>query len=103
MNGVDTTIANTKDYQGFVTNVDCTSDDYSTRKIKDHRKFKDYRLFTMVVNYDDNEADKNVDICARAYIRYYDANGRLRVYYNDYDGTSTYGGCSISYNAVNNN
>jgi uncharacterized repeat protein (TIGR02543 family) len=101
-NGVDTTIANTKDYQGFVTNVDCTSDDYSTRNIKDHRKFKDYRLFTMVVNYDDNEADKNVDICARAYIRYYDANGRMRVYYNDYDGSNFYGGCSVSYNAVNN-
>jgi uncharacterized repeat protein (TIGR02543 family) len=102
VNGVDTTIANTSDYQGFVTNVDCTASDYSTRNIKDHKKFDDYRLYTMVVNYDNNESDKNVDICARAYIRYYDANGLMRVYYNDYDGTNFYGGCSTNYNAVAN-
>lgn len=102
VNGVDTTIPNTSDYQGFVTNVDCTASDYSTRNIKDHKKFDDYRLYTMVVNYDNNESDKNVDICARAYIRYYDANGLMRVYYNDYDGTNFYGGCSTNYNAVAN-
>ena len=36
-------------------------------------------------------------------MRYYDANGKLRVFYNDYTnsaGTTYYGGCMCSYNQV---
>lgn len=40
---------------------------------------------------------KDREVCARAYLRYYDANGLLRTFYNDYGGTTTYGGCSVSY------
>lgn len=99
VNGVDTTKRG-ENYQGFVTNVDCTASDYSTSAIKDHNNFDNYRLYTMVINYDGAEADKDVDILARSYIRYYDANGVLRTHYNDYEGTNVYGGCSTSYNAA---
>ena len=101
VNGIDTTVEKTKDYQGFVLNVDCTSDDYSDRQIKDHRSFDKYRLYTAVVTYsDENDSAKAEPITGRAYIRYYDANGRLRTVHDDYDGTDTHGGASVSYNDV---
>lgn len=66
---------------------------------QDHRTFaNDYRLFTMVIDYEGNEELKDTEIVARAYIAYRDANGVARIFYNDYDGTNTYGGCSVSYN-----
>lgn len=39
-------------------------------------------------------------IDAGAYIRYFDANGKLRVFYNDYVNTDYYGGCMCSYEQV---
>lgn len=63
----------------------------------DHRVFDNYRLFTMVIDYEGNESLMSQEIVARAYIIYKDANGVNRIYYNDYDGTNVYGGCSISY------
>ena len=65
----------------------------------DHQNYiNNYRLATYVVTYDDNPENKSKNVAARAYLRYYDANGLLRTFYNDYAGTSFYGGCSISYN-----
>ena len=42
---------------------------------------------------------KNEKLAARSYIRYYDANGKLRVFYNTYK-KSMYGGCMCSFNQV---
>ena len=102
VNGKNTTVkgsgANT-DYR-YITNVNCTK---GTGQIKnDHRNFTDYRLYTLVVTYDDaDSADKKAEkIDARSYIRYYDANGKLRVFYNDYKKNMYYGGCMCSYNQV---
>ena len=102
VNGKNTTVkgsgANT-DYR-YITNVNCTQ---GTGQIaKDHRNFTDYRLYTLVVTYDDaRSADKKADkIDARSYIRYYDANGKLRVFYNTYRANTYYGGCMCSYNQV---
>lgn len=101
VNGVDTTQKNSPatDYR-YITNVDCTS----REGLVDHKSFTEYRLSTMVITYE-NDTDgtqKDTDICARAYIRYYDANGLLRTFYNDYGGTTTYGGCCTSYNEAKN-
>ncbi len=85
VNGKNTTVkgsgANT-DYR-YITNVNCTK---GTGKIaKDHRNFDDYRLYTLVVTYEGDSASKKAEkIDARSYIRYYDANGKLRVFYNTY-------------------
>ena len=107
VNGVDTTVKErSADNFNYVTNVDCTSKvgGYgSNSRVKiDHKNFGDYRLMTFVVNYtgEDAEADKSEDIVARAYLRYYDANGLLRTFYNNYGGTQVYGGCSTNYNTV---
>ena len=79
----------------YVTNVDCTSKPGRV----DHKSFSQYRLSTFVVTYEKGDAAyKDREVCARAYLRYYDANGLLRTFYNDYGGTTTYGGCSVSYN-----
>lgn len=74
----------------------------------DHRFFTDYRISSMVIMYDEAgktetevAAAKASDILARAYTRYTDANGIFRTVYNDYTGTNTYGGCSTSFNYVN--
>lgn len=102
VNGKDTTGNNSgpdTDYR-YITNVNCTK---GTGKIaKDHRNFTDYRLYTLVVTYDDAaSADKKAEkIDARSYIRYYDANGKLRVFYNDYKKNMYYGGCMCSFNQV---
>ena len=105
VNGVDTTqkSANANNFR-YITNVDCTSKvgGYGTKVKEDHRNFTDYRLATYVVTYNDDEsgANKAKNVAARAYLRYTDANGLLRTFYNDYNGTNFYGGCSTSYNAV---
>ena len=107
VNGVDTTVkGKIINNYNYVTNVDCTSQKGefgSNARIKeDHRNYSNYRLATYVVTYDGSEANKGADIVARAYMRYYDANGLLRTFYNNYNGSSkAYGGCSTSYNKVN--
>ena len=66
-----------------------------------------YRLYTCVITYDSVAANpealakaQNTAMAARAYIRYYDANGLYRTYYNNYTGNDVYGGCSASYNGA---
>ncbi len=86
----------------FITNVNCTrgtTNADGTIK-EDHRNFANYRLYTLVVTYEGNSAgSKNEKLAARSYIRYYDANGKLRVFYNTYK-KSMYGGCMCSFNQV---
>ena len=48
----------------------------------------------------DSASKKGESIDARAYIRYYVANGKLRVFYNNYNKSKYYGGCMCSYNQV---
>ena len=43
------------------------------------------------------ESAKRQNIIARPYLRYQDANGLYRTYYQDYTGTKVYGGCSTNY------
>lgn len=101
VNGKNTTVKGSgpnTDYR-YITNVNCTK---GTGKIaKDHRNFTNYRLYTLVVTYEGDSASKKAEkIDARSYIRYYDANGKLRVFYNDYRKNMYYGGCMCSYNQV---
>ncbi len=113
VNGVDTLLASataderkTPNNFRYITNVDCTSKvggyGSNPRIQRDHKNFTNYRLATFVVKYDDDETGENKgkNIAARAYMRYYDANGLLRTFYNDYAGTDFYGGCSTYYNAL---
>ena len=81
----------------YVTNVNCTK---GTGSIKnDHRNFRDYRLYTLIVTYEGDDADKkNQKIDARAYLRYTDANGKERIFYNNYKKNLYYGGCLSSFN-----
>ena len=87
----------------YVTNINCTrgtTNDMGTIK-DDHRNFTNYRLYTLIVTYEGASADKKGEkVDARAYIRYYDANGKLRVFYNDYKKNMYYGGCLCSFNQV---
>ena len=90
VNGVDTT-----DEYYYVKNFKCSG-------VADHYDGEAYRLFTAVITYtqatgDELERQYNERITARAYIRYYDANGMLRTHYNNYLGTYFYGGCSTSF------
>ena len=101
VNGVDTTLHNT-DYQGFVTNIDCTASDYGTGNVKDFKKYKDYRLYTVAITYADAQDYTSSDLVVRSYLRYYDKNGLLRTVCDDYDGTDSYGGISTSYDEVDN-
>ena len=91
VNGVDTT-----DEYYYVQNFRCSG-------VADHYDGEAYRLYTLVITFsqtDPAELEKqyNENFAARAYIRYYDANGLLRTYYNNYTGTHFYGGCSASFN-----
>lgn len=110
VNGVNTTgtvkpRTADNDYR-YVTNVNCTSLDYDENAAEanrkyDHKKYGNYRLYTMVITYEDESAgDKSVDIVARPYLKYTDANGLLRYRYDDYVGTNVCGGCSVSYNSI---
>ena len=93
-----------------VNGVDTTSEYYYMKNAKcsgvaDHYNGEGYRLYTTVITYttavgEAREQQYNDPIAARAYIRYYDANGMLRTYYNNYTGTNFYGGCSISFAAA---
>ncbi len=108
VNGVNTTgetrTVNT-DYR-YITNKNCTSTHGTPNGVvkDDHRNFNQYRLFSLVVTYPGSASDENKGkkLDARAYIRYYDANGKLRVFYNDYDASKVdyYGGCMCSFNDV---
>lgn len=109
VNGVDTLLDNaTKEQRKcpnnfrYITNVDCTSQKggYGTKVKEDHRNFNNYRLATYVVTYDKSGENKGKNVAARAYLRYTDANGLLRTFYNDYSGTNFYGGCSTNYTDV---
>lgn len=111
VNGVDTLMENATSAQRqspnnfrYVTNVDCTSQQggYGGNDAIqiDHRDCNEYRISTFVVTYEDNPENKGKDVIARAYMRYYDANGLLRTFYNDYGGTTVYGGCCTNYNAA---
>lgn len=88
----------------FITNVDCTSADYKDGGVsKDHKKYENYRLYSLVITYGgaEDDIDNDCDIIARAYIKYTDANGLLRVRYDNYSGASNVcGGCCTSYNTV---
>ncbi len=91
----------------YIKNVDCTSKQKATANsgvVKwDHRNFDNYRLYTLVVTYEGESDNKDKRIDARAYMQYYDANGKLRVFYNDYRNTDKktyYGGCMCSYNRL---
>lgn len=103
VNGEDTTT----DYK-YVQNVNCTSRNTFTNGIVDldHFNCEKYRIYSLVISYENDNSEKseeakNSDIIARSYIRYTDANGLLRTYYNDYSGKSNvFGGCSTSFNTV---
>ena len=104
-NGKNTSTYNEErpqDYFGFAKNVICTSNKTNIGGVvkEDHRNFKDYLLYTLVITYNDGTGyDKNV--LARPYIRYTDANNLERVAYSEYRGESnTIGGCYTSYNAI---
>lgn len=114
VNGVDTrglTLKerNVKTDFRYISNINCTSSHAINGKpngqpyvTDDHRNYEDhYRLFTLVITNDGTSSSKKGEsVDARAYIRYYDANGKLRVFYNNYNGTQYYGGCMCSYNQV---
>lgn len=110
VNGVNTTgktPSAATDYR-YITNVDCTSrvgDNINAGVVRwDHRNFGEYRLYTLVVTYDDEESQSKLDkkLNARAYMRYYDANGKLRVFYNNYRNNMYYGGCLCSFSQAMN-
>lgn len=102
VNGVDTTTT----YK-YIKNVDCTSKKTNSASAitLDHFNASKYRIYSLVVTYDNLSPELIANaikqpVVARSYIRYTDANGLLRTYYNDYSGTSTYKGCSTSYSKV---
>lgn len=106
VNGKDTAVPDSSadtDFR-YITNVNCTSKQGATSStgvvLKDHRNYDDYRLYTLVVTYEDSENDKDKKIDARAYLRYYDGNGKLRVFYNNYRNNMYFGGCLCSFNQV---
>ena len=101
----------TLQYKGSnVNGVDTNSEYYYMKNMKcsgvaDHYNGEGYRLYTAVITYakatgEELERQYSEAIAARAYLRYYDANGLLRTYYNNYAGTNFYGGCSISFAAA---
>lgn len=102
VNGVDTTAK-----YSFAKNIDCTSSvgGYKNTTIVDHKNYKDYRIYSLVIAYntagktDAEIADaKGQNVIARPYLRYQDANGLYRTYYQNYKGKKVlYGGCSINY------
>ena len=94
VNGVNTS----EDYH-YVVNMKCSG-------VSDHKYYKgSYRIYTAVITYDGIEGDalteaQNSPLTARSYMRYNDANGLYRTYYNNYTGTNSFSGCSASYSAV---
>ena len=109
-NGIDTSSSEAPDdtYFGFATNVNCTSQESNKSNsnskyvARDHRRYGEYLLYTLVVTYEEPDANKDLKVLARPYIHYTDANGLERVAYSDYNGNShILGGCYISYNEAN--
>ena len=110
--GTDVNGDNTTQKYRFVQNVNCTSRNGDFLKdsvvAEDHKKYNDYRIYSLVLTYikKDGMTDADVasakaqNVIARPYLRYQDANGLYRTYYQDYQGTSVYGGCSANYNAA---
>lgn len=102
VNGVDTTAK-----YSFVQNIDCTSKvgGYKNTTIVDHKNYDDYRIYSLVVTYKkDGKTDKEIAdakgqyVIARPYLRYQDANGLYRTYYQNYKGKKiVFGGCSTNY------
>lgn len=95
VNGVDTNSTHS-----YVQNIKCSG-------VEDHYAGKNYRLYTAVITYKNYtgerlEEEYQQEFAARSYIRYVDANGIERVYYNNYTATHFYGGCSTSFAAVRN-
>ncbi|MBQ8606548.1 MAG: InlB B-repeat-containing protein [Clostridia bacterium] len=93
VNGTDTTKA-----YSYVRNMKCSG-------VADHFSGENYRLYTAVITYnnlsgDALEAAYATPFVARSYIRYYDANGLYRTYYNNYTGTQLYYGCNTSFAQV---
>lgn len=92
----------------YVKNINCTrgisitgeNGDPTGTIIDDHRNFDNYRLYTFVVTYEKSADKTDKKVVARSYIRYYDANGWLRVFYNDYKKNMYYGGCLCSFKQV---
>ena len=105
VNGVDTTGATRTaetDYR-YISNVNCTSRVGTGKGVVDvdHKNFDAYRLYTLVITYEGASASRVDDkVDARAYIRYYDANGMLRVFYNDYEKNRYYGGCMCCFSQI---
>lgn len=107
VNGVDTT---TK--YGFAKNIDCTSSKFgynTSTTILDHKNYDDYRIYSLVVTYIKKDGMTDADIAsakaqnviARPYLRYQDANGLYRTYYQDYKGKNVvHGGCSTNYKST---
>ena len=99
LNGEDTTST-----YSYVNNIPCRVPDVP---VDDHFAGENYRLYTAVITYKGLEGDRltsaqNTNFIARAYLRYYDANGLERVHYNNYTGDSqTYGGVNTCYTVVN--
>ena len=99
LNGEDTTST-----YSYVNNIPCRVPDVP---VDDHFAGESYRLYTAVITYKGLEGDRltsaqNTYFIARAYLRYYDANGLERVHYNNYTGDSqTYGGVNTCYTVVN--
>lgn len=93
---------NTSNEFFYVENLICS--DYV-----DHCNYDDYRLYTSVITYEEYEDDELLEaqstpVTARPYLRYTDANGLLRTYYNNYTGKSfSFGGCSADYNSASEN
>ena len=94
VNGTDT-----NEEYFYVVNMKCSG-------VSDHKYYKgSYRIYTAVITYDGIEGDAlteahNSPLTARSYMRYNDANGLYRTYYNNYTGTNTFSGCSASYSDV---
>ncbi len=100
VNGVDTTST----YK-YIKNVNCTSKVGGLNGIvaADHfnNEANTYRIYSLVVTYEKNAPAKEIPVVARSYVRYTDANGLLRTYYNDYTGNSNvFGGCSTSFKTI---
>ncbi len=93
VNGVNTTAS----YK-YVKNMKCSG-------VVDHFNGEDYRLYTAVITYNNLQGDAleaayATPFVARSYIRYYDANGLLRTYYNNYTGTQLFSSCNTSFAQV---
>lgn len=106
-NGINTTNTTEKDedYFGFAHNVKCTSsvaNRVNNEVRRDHQNYDEYLLYSFVVTYEGADATgKDIDVLARPYIHYTDANGSERVAYSEYLGNANkIGGCCISYNDI---